>query len=578
MNEWSHWEFEINTKIVKLFTCLFQRMHSHIKVDAIPVPAAQPSAAAFMPVAQKSKWKHTDPRQIQLTNSVVGLIANDLLPLSLVDSEKFRSLLATAEPSFTMPSRKHLSTQLLPQRAATVRDKLITLLSRAQDVALTIDLWSSRDMRAFIGVTAHFILDFTMRGAMLACHRVRGSHTAENIHILYEETVACYKLGGKISKIVTDNGSNMVKAFTLPGLENLNEEEDDYDNDETVELSDDREILEYLPPQRVPCFAHTLQLVVKDGLQHAGQMRTTIAKVAKLVSYVRKSTTASEVLEGHLKLQMANQTRWNSQLKMLRSVARIPEDVLRKLDYTPKLTAYELKLIAELCEILLPFEEVTDRIQGQCIVTSSSVIACVRGLRHLLVQLRETYNSKIITTLQSSLEKRLAQFEHMTCFQLAAVLDPRFKLDWCLDAEVPDMRTLLRSTAKKTATRPPATESADEPPPAKRSKLFNFMANRSTQHAHTDTDTITPENNEVTTYLEQPCEPEDSDPLCYWQKHATQFPRLSQLACNYLAMPASSAPVERLFSVAGKVFKPERCCLSDARFEQLMMIRCNDDQ
>ena len=93
---------------------MFQRKHAHIKLDAIPVSQAQPSAANFMPVIQK-KWKSSDAQQIQLTNSIVSLIATDLLPLSLVDSKQFRSLLHTAEPAFTMPSRKHLSTQLLPQ-------------------------------------------------------------------------------------------------------------------------------------------------------------------------------------------------------------------------------------------------------------------------------------------------------------------------------------------------------------------------------------------------------------------------------------------------------------------------------
>ena len=37
-----------------------------------------------------------------------------------------------------------------------------------------------------------------------------------------------------------------------------------------------------------------------------------------------------------------------------------------------------------------------------------------------------------------------------------------------------------------------------------------------------------------------------------------------------------SAPVERLFSVAGKVFRPERNRLSDELSETLMVIRCDE--
>ena len=38
---------------------------------------------------------------------------------------------------------------------------------------------------------------------------------------------------------------------------------------------------------------------------------------------------------------------------------------------------------------------------------------------------------------------------------------------------------------------------------------------------------------------------------------------------------AESAPVEQLFSVAGKVFCPERCRLKDTTFQKLMFLKCN---
>ena len=47
------------------------------------------------------------------------------------------------------------------------------------------------------------------------------------------------------------------------------------------------------------------------------------------------------------------------------------------------------------------------------------------------------------------------------------------------------------------------------------------------------------------------------------------------MAVKYLAIRASSAPVERLFSVAGKMFRLDRRSLSDKHFEDIMLIRCN---
>ena len=49
------------------------------------------------------------------------------------------------------------------------------------------------------------------------------------------------------------------------------------------------------------------------------------------------------------------------------------------------------------------------------------------------------------------------------------------------------------------------------------------------------------------------------------------------LAKRVLSVPASSAPVELLFSVAGKVFKPDRCQMKDSTFETLLFINCNKE-
>ena len=55
----------------------------------------------------------------------------------------------------------------------------------------------------------------------LACSRFRGSHTAEAIAEQLENTTAFFGISNKISHIITDNASNMIKAFSLPGFERV---------------------------------------------------------------------------------------------------------------------------------------------------------------------------------------------------------------------------------------------------------------------------------------------------------------------------------------------------------------------
>lgn len=101
------------------------------------------------------------------------------------------------------------------------------------------------------------------------------------------------------------------------------------------------------------------------------------------------------------------------------------------LDTTHKLTHHDRILLGELCEILAPFEAATDFTQGDKVVTASLVIPNVRGLTGLRAQLaaiRAKYNCKMVQSLKNSVEHRLSAYEKQSSFQMAATLDPRFKL------------------------------------------------------------------------------------------------------------------------------------------------------
>ena len=100
------------------------------------------------------------------------------------------------------------------------------------------------------------------------------------------------------------------------------------------------------------------------------------------------------------------------------------------------------------------------------------------------------------------------------------------------------------------------------------SSLTRSPAN-STRFAASDIDALVEE------YLCTPCLAQEEDPLVFWMNNQEKIPQLTKIAPNYLCVPASSSPMERLFSIAGKVFRPDRCCLKDKIFEELMFIRCN---
>ena len=67
----------------------------------------------------------------------------------------------------------------------------------------------------------------------------------------------------------------------------------------------------------------------------------------------------------------------------------------------------------------------------------------------------------------------------------------------------------------------------------------------------------------------------DDDPLEWWRIHVRDFPLLSQFARRYLAIQASSAPSERLFSKAGQIVTPQRAQLKPDKANMLVFLAEN---
>lgn len=580
---------------------VIQPSHSQ-KHDADPTTdseSTQPSVSTFMTTSTVKKYDANDPRQKRITDGITSFVVGTLQSLSVVDSDDFRHMIHTIDPRAIVPSRKHLSSKLLLEKSNEISESLINALGQVPCVSLTIDIWSNRQLRSYIGITAHFILNWKLHTALLTCKRFHGRHTADNIVAQYEEVINNFNITDKVSNIITDNASNMVKAFSLPGFcqsdakydsgSDLDSEPDDDDemgdqgdaDSETVESSE--ELFIYLP-QRDGCFAHTLQLVVKDGMKEIGSLRSLVSKVSALVSHIRKSTHATDLLMDQRRVQAANATRWNSEVKMIRSVLQIPQDKLDQLevDKQHKLSLYDRNCLQDLCDILVPFEEVTDITQGDKIVTCSLVVPSIRGLRVQLDNMQSRFNNKLVSGLKHSLEKRLTVFEDKQRYKLAAALDPRFKLAWCKEGEVKEQQAALikeaialTSLSNKSADGESVTlASSQQQPPKKQSKLFSFMT-AGTLPRSTSCDKQSTASQEVASYLADPTLPEDADPLKFWEQNKLSMPLLSKLALNYLVVPATSAPVERVFSVAGRIFKPDRCQLNDKTFHRLVFIKYN---
>jgi hypothetical protein len=76
-------------------------------------------------------------------------------------------------------------------------------------------------------------------------------------------------------------------------------------------------------------------------------------------------------------------------------------------------------------------------------------------------------------------------------------------------------------------------------------------------------------------YLETKFDKETDECLSFWVDNRNIFDKLFIPAIVALSVPASSAPVERVFSFSGIFCRPHRSRISDANLERLTFLRCN---
>ena len=81
---------------------------------------------------------------------------------------------------------------------------------------------------------------------------------------------------------------------------------------------------------------------------------------------------------------------------------------------------------------------------------------------------------------------------------------------------------------------------------------------------------ISKEEQQLNQYIECRVSKEEKklDPYEYWLMKKNEYPDLSQIACKILAFPASTAPVERIFSSRGEATKGKRNRLTNNNLER----------
>uniref|UniRef100_A0A182XQ07 BED-type domain-containing protein n=1 Tax=Anopheles quadriannulatus TaxID=34691 RepID=A0A182XQ07_ANOQN len=164
--------------------------------------------------------------------------ANKPLTIAQKKGEKFKKFVRMLNPKYEVPSRKTLSNGLLESNYQRELAKLTDNLSKTTSLALTSDGWTNSNNTSFMAVTVHYINDESnLCSNLLECTEFPNKHTADNIAICLKNVAEKFKIHDKIQAVVTDNAANMKAGVRQTKFTHL------------------------------PCFAHTLNLIVQNAVQ-----------------------------------------------------------------------------------------------------------------------------------------------------------------------------------------------------------------------------------------------------------------------------------------------------------------------
>ena len=123
------------------------------------------------------------------------LIVKCNLPPTLVEHVGFRNFLKTVSPKWKPTSSRYFTRTLLPSLMNSSQDKIRSLLDTIDYLSITVDAWTDRRGRSFIGVTGHFLdTNYVPQAILLDFSRLKGPHSGENIRHFTSEMLENLKV------------------------------------------------------------------------------------------------------------------------------------------------------------------------------------------------------------------------------------------------------------------------------------------------------------------------------------------------------------------------------------------------
>ena len=597
----------------------------------------------------QEKYKDNEFRQIKGEKLLSYLFNATKLEYDFINCKAFRMLINFLDPKLKIPGLikiENIGLNLQEQ----MNEKIKNILKDCNFITLATDLWTTKNMRnSYLALTCHYFDNKNIKNEniLLCLSLMNQKHSSENIKKEIEKVLEKFEINfSKVLRIITDNGSNLVKCFktslskkvieqsindiiehVISFSENDNEIDKeiewDKENKEILIESEEFEIKEFEENEsfqkeeksfRIPCYAHTLQLVVNEVVK-SKEINSIASKLKKLAHKINKSQPAMVYLQSLCDTKPPGfcPTRWSSLFNLINWFFN-NEDSTKKLCENfsfDHLLVTEWSKVGKIIQLLKPFAQFTKLLEGNNINTLSIVIPSLILLESHLNDLKNNFfDKKVIDNLKNQLQQKFVHFKEPNSllfdpiFVSATVLDPKFAL--CLsENQIKESIKFIELTIKKIPTELNQNEVTQEVEKDNQvenndSNLFSPLNSIIINSLSTNKNSQKKSkfNEEMKSYIQYLKEDflddfklkklyfgnlsQENDAILnvfkFWTKQSiiNKFPLMSKIACDILAIPASQASCERTFSISGNCLNTLRNSLSPIKLEKEVMFIYNE--
>ncbi|CAB4377037.1 unnamed protein product [Rhizophagus irregularis] len=413
---------------------------------------------------------------------------------TIVEENYFINFVHSLHPSAKIPSADTIKNKIMTYYEEDKVKMKALLKDLPGKVSFTMDCWTSPSTKSFLSITAHFInKEWNLQNIIIDFIQTQDSHTGSNIKDAFLLGISNMSLESKIMGITTDNASNnstfmtSLSIWAAENVVNFNKKE-----------------------QHIRCFAHSINLSVKEALSC---LDGEISLLRELIVKIRASSLRREKLKVTVIMSGSHYPTLSLTVPLYNILIDHVEDVIGndKEDDDDEDDDEEN-------------EENNEENNGENDDDEKWNQIVKKAAKKCKVKLLEYYNKTNDTYL------------------ISTILDPRLKLKYYKDHNWEE--TLVNTIYQKfvniynkfyASTKPEVLNNTSEI--KEKSVMSRVFKRRNIEYI-----------DEIQTYLSLSLMNEETDPLEWWKVNESQFPHLSQMARDYLPIPATSVPSEQSFS------------------------------